>query len=435
MTDDIFHSCLHGSNYQIVDCEVFSTPSSTLHSKYSKTAHLSPTERMAHSTMRCSERYAPTSEPHKLKKALLAMSASTDPTQHARQRRQMMAKRTGPQSLFLLFPALAILWFHRHLSSFGVPTAEDFGLFPHAQSTSRQLSSQIKVYHPPENVTRPTAYASVPDAARKARQLPNLTQQVNNRAKYKDQRRRRTRGKMPRRGSTRDVTAWVRHPENITSFSYVPVGKYVNKTILYPQRSQRIRTANATSPYAYAFVMGGVNEEDGFYLGMLYNVLIAAYILEKEGSTADIVLYVQMSAESPSNELPADNTRLLEEVGVRIRYLPKPKVENFHQIIMQKMVVLDLVEYRRVLFLDTDVMPFCNLDYVFHLSDGPKQILKKNLIIALSGSPGMYKSRLFCFFMKQPTNPFFSSPCACFSLSQCRYVKENSLNVATTMNF
>lgn len=157
------------------------------------------------------------------------------------------------------------------------------------------------------------------------------------------------------------------------------------------KRRDRIKTANVTSPYAFAFVMGGVNEDDGMYLGMFYNVLISAYILEKEGSKADIVLYVQMSANSTSDELPNDNMRLLEELGVRVRYLPKPKVENFHQIIMQKLVVMDLNEYQRAILLDTDVMPFCNLDYVFHLSDGPRPILKKNLIIALSGSPGMWR--------------------------------------------
>ena len=68
------------------------------------------------------------------------------------------------------------------------------------------------------------------------------------------------------------------------------------------------------------------------------------------------------------------------------------RLENFHQIIMQKLVVVDLNEYQRAILLDTDVMPFCNLDYVFHLSDGPRPILKKNLIIALSGSPGTRKS-------------------------------------------
>jgi hypothetical protein len=175
--------------------------------------------------------------------------------------------------------------------------------------------------------------------------------------------------------------------EDITSFSYIPVGKYVNNKH-NNNNATNSSSSSSSSPYAYAFVMGGVNEQDGRYLGMLYNILIAAYILEKEGSTADVVVYVQMSANSTRDELPDDDVRLLHTLKVKIKYLPKPQVENFHQIIMQKMVVLDLVEYRRVLFLDTDVMPFCNLDYVFQLSDGPNPILKENLIIALSGSPG-----------------------------------------------
>lgn len=325
--------------------------------------------------------------------------------------------------MILLFPALAILWFHKHLSKFGILTAEEYDIVPDLHfsdaftkshnGASRHLSLDYstitKVYHPPQNATKTTPVrASVPDSAQRARR------QGNARTKKTDQRRRRVRGNMPRRGSTRDVSAWVRHPENITSFSYVPVGKYVNETASQTKRRERIIHTNATSSYAYAFVMGGVNEEDEKYLGMLYNVLIAAYILEKEGSTADIVLYVQMSANSPSNELPSSNTRLLNEVGVRVRYLPKPKVENFHQIIMQKLVVLDLVEYRRVLFLDTDVMPFCNLDYVFHLSDGPNPILKKNLIIALSGSPGTHAAGSTSFMQGAPTDQFSMQSIAYF---------------------
>jgi hypothetical protein len=250
------------------------------------------------------------------------------------------------------------------------------------------------------------AFASVPLSLR-----PNISELLNTTAlllsqrrerlrlryqrearKEEPRRRRRRRGKIPRPGSDSDVTAWVRHrpAENITSFSYIPVGKYINSSISaqLKHRAEKLDT-NASSPYAYAFVMGGVNEQSGNYLGMFYNILIATYILDKEGSTADVVVYVQMSADSALTELPEDNTRLLEQLGVKIIYLPKPEVENFHQIIMQKMVVLELVQYRRVLFLDTDVMPLCNLDYVFHLSDGPNPILKSNLIIALSGSPGM----------------------------------------------
>ena len=189
-----------------------------------------------------------------------------------------------------------------------------------------------------------------------------------------------------RKREKQEDEGWLKHPEGETDFSYVPLGKYASRD-LAARNTTSAHNATNPSPYAYAFVMGGVNEQDGRYLGMFYNILIAAYILDKEGSAADIVVYVQMSSNSTLTELPPDNVRLLDAVNVKIKYLPKPKVENFHQIIMQKLVVLEAVEYKRVLFLDTDVMPFCNLDYVFQLSDGPNPILKKNLIIALSGSP------------------------------------------------
>ncbi|CAB9505556.1 expressed unknown protein [Seminavis robusta] len=222
------------------------------------------------------------------------------------------------------------------------------------------------------------AYASVPLSAR-----PTSDELIEAALKKK----RRQRGRRRRRehidGEEYKDTDLSK---NITSYSYLPIGKYVTSAL--EERSEQAKTnGNTSSPYAYAFVMGGVNEQDGRYLGMFYNILIAAYIFDKEGSSADVVVYVQMSANSTLTELPEDNTRLLTAMGVKIKYLPKPKVENFHQIIMQKLVILELVEYRRVIFLDTDVMPFCNLDYVFHLSDSPKPVLKKNLIIALSGSP------------------------------------------------
>ncbi|CAB9527199.1 expressed unknown protein [Seminavis robusta] len=251
------------------------------------------------------------------------------------------------------------------------------------------------------------AYASVPLSARptsdelieaalkkkrrqrgRRRRREHIDGEVGNQESNKKKRRRQRQGQNPRRRSEPREYKDTDLSKNITSYSYLPIGKYVASAL--EERSEQAKTSgNTSSPYAYAFVMGGVNEQDGRYLGMFYNILIAAYIFDKEGSSADVVVYVQMSANSTLTELPEDNTRLLTAMGVKIKYLPKPKVENFHQIIMQKLVILELVEYRRVIFLDTDVMPFCNLDYVFHLSDSPKPVLKKNLIIALSGSPGM----------------------------------------------
>jgi alpha-N-acetylglucosamine transferase len=54
---------------------------------------------------------------------------------------------------------------------------------------------------------------------------------------------------------------------------------------------------------------------------------------------------------------------------------------------LDKFRVLGLTEYRRVLFMDGDVMPTENLDYLFELSDGPDAILKPNLIVTGSLEP------------------------------------------------
>jgi hypothetical protein len=49
---------------------------------------------------------------------------------------------------------------------------------------------------------------------------------------------------------------------------------------------------------------------------------------------------------------------------------------------LEKFRILDMVEYRRVMFLDADVLPVGNLDYLFELSDGENAILRENLVIA-----------------------------------------------------
>ena len=54
---------------------------------------------------------------------------------------------------------------------------------------------------------------------------------------------------------------------------------------------------------------------------------------------------------------------------------------------MDKFEILDLVQYSRVLFLDSDIMPFCNLDYLFHLSDWSNAVLKDNLVFAWRNEP------------------------------------------------
>ena len=59
---------------------------------------------------------------------------------------------------------------------------------------------------------------------------------------------------------------------------------------------------------------------------------------------------------------------------------------------MEKFRILKLTEYSRVMYLDYDVMPTCNLDYMFELSDPlPESTksfrLKENVILAYRSEP------------------------------------------------
>jgi hypothetical protein len=183
-------------------------------------------------------------------------------------------------------------------------------------------------------------------------------------------------------------------------------------------------TLAPNSTYAYAFVIGGCNPDRPAYRNYVYDVLIASHLLRQYGSTADIVVFFQMSYNSIHNELPAEDIRWLKQMGVRIMYIPKSSQESFYQLQVRverqtntsllnkisladdrhlvlcnqlnKFRILSLTEYRRVLFMDADVMPISNLDYLFELSE--RGVLQPTMIVAGEKEPANGG-----FFMLQPS--------------------------------
>lgn len=160
------------------------------------------------------------------------------------------------------------------------------------------------------------------------------------------------------------------------------------------------RKSSVTHPqilgrFAYAFVIGGCNPEDGAYRNYIFNILVAAKVLRDQGSRADVVAFFQLSYNTPDEQLPSDDTRLLDAMGIQYRYIPKDPNESFYSIVLEKFRVLTLVEYDRVLFMDGDVMPVTSLDYLFDLS--MNGTLRENLIVAGTMEPSNAG-----FFMVQP---------------------------------
>jgi len=147
-----------------------------------------------------------------------------------------------------------------------------------------------------------------------------------------------------------------------------------------------LSTPSNPSLYAYAFVIGGCDPDRPSYRNYIHNVLVATHILRQKGSRSDVHLFIQMACRSPHTQLVAEEVRWLHAMDISIRYLPKHRDESFYKIMLEKFQILRLTQYRRVFFLDADVMPLINLDYLMELSD--QGVLEENVLVPGPTSPG-----------------------------------------------
>lgn len=159
--------------------------------------------------------------------------------------------------------------------------------------------------------------------------------------------------------------------------------------------------------WAYAFVVGGCSSERPEYKGFIYNIAVAAQILQDSASKADIVAMIQMSVRTNETSLPEEESRMLEEMGVQVEYLPKFSSithESFYTLMLEKFRILQMTQYSRVIFMDGDVMPLCSLDYLFELSEpeSGEAVLKENIVLSYTNQPAHGG-----FFMLQPSQEDF----------------------------
>ena len=166
------------------------------------------------------------------------------------------------------------------------------------------------------------------------------------------------------------------------------------------QSSPSVTARGGTSRrFAYAFLVAGCDPaRPGEYRGYLYNVLVAKHILDASGSAADVVCMVRMAAGTNDTALPRNEEGWLRRSGVRVRYLAKTdgeRSDSFYTAMFDKFRLLELIEYERVMFLDSDAIPVCNMDYVFDLLTAPRPdgsnasagAARRNLILSFPGCP------------------------------------------------
>lgn len=137
--------------------------------------------------------------------------------------------------------------------------------------------------------------------------------------------------------------------------------------------------------YAYAWVIGGIDHNNPSYKGFLYTILISVHLLKRYGSKADFLVLAQLSHEAQGNKMPTADVKLLQALGVRIKLLGKPIKASFAHLVYDKFRPLQYTDYSRVLFLDADLIPLYNMDYIFELSQ--TGALRPNLMLASRGEP------------------------------------------------
>eukprot|EP00529_Nitzschia_sp_RCC80_P004300 CAMPEP_0113503988 /NCGR_PEP_ID=MMETSP0014_2-20120614/34474_1 /TAXON_ID=2857 /ORGANISM="Nitzschia sp." /LENGTH=964 /DNA_ID=CAMNT_0000399065 /DNA_START=141 /DNA_END=3031 /DNA_ORIENTATION=+ /assembly_acc=CAM_ASM_000159 len=138
--------------------------------------------------------------------------------------------------------------------------------------------------------------------------------------------------------------------------------------------STTLRYRKPKHKWAYAFFLGSaMTDQVGTdYRYAILSVISAVKSLRNHGSIADMVLMVQISTRSDATQLNEEEETLLKKLNIHIEYVPKlisSEIENFYVLGMEKFRILSLVQYSRVMFMDSDTLPRCNMDYLFELSE------------------------------------------------------------------
>jgi hypothetical protein len=127
--------------------------------------------------------------------------------------------------------------------------------------------------------------------------------------------------------------------------------------------NNRTSTTSTTtnSDFAYAWLLSGIDpKKPQLYRGMLYTVVLAMTQLRASNSQADFVVLVQCKKVA-KDCLPETEVRWLTQASAsHIVYLPPmPHYASFYQVQYSKFWVFRLTEYRKVLYMDADILPLC----------------------------------------------------------------------------
>ena len=156
-------------------------------------------------------------------------------------------------------------------------------------------------------------------------------------------------------------------------------------------QSAKQSNAKGHSKYAFFTLLAGIDPNDTLplkrsssYLGFLLHMATVRYMLEESGSEMDVVVLLRLAQGVRSSTLPASQETFFAKLGMRIEYLP-PDEDNWRSFMMEKFQLLRFYEYKQILFFDADVLPLCNWDHYFDMTE--QGIFAPNLVFGFRNEP------------------------------------------------
>ena len=122
---------------------------------------------------------------------------------------------------------------------------------------------------------------------------------------------------------------------------------------------------DSTRKNAYVTLLS-TSKERRRYIGYLSGIIVARHSLRKSGSTADFVLMIARSPGVP--QLPPADQDLLDRNHVTYRYLETDwTVQDVDGVMLAKIYCWKMIEYNRIVYMDSDVLPTTSMDSYFSL--------------------------------------------------------------------
>jgi hypothetical protein len=133
-----------------------------------------------------------------------------------------------------------------------------------------------------------------------------------------------------------------------------------------------------TSKNAYSFLVAGCDPDSPWrYRAYLYGVAVSMYALQSYGSTADFHVYVELMHGPQHTTLLPEEEALFASLHATIHYIPTDPQQSFYRSQLYKFLILNMTHYSHVFYMDSDVLPLANLDYLFDAID--HRVLRHNV--------------------------------------------------------